>query len=73
MSDPVPLYVVGCAAEGMRVDGTCSAPVWMPYPQPVLPPLSLADGTMVAFAVVSVWAIGLKARMVFRAGRMGAF
>lgn len=73
MSEPAPLYVVGCAAENMQVDGVCSVPVWMPYPQQVLPPLTLADGTLVAFAIVSVWAIGLKARLVFRAARLGVY
>jgi hypothetical protein len=73
MSDPAPLYVVGCAAENIRQDGTCAVPVWMPYHQPVLPPLSLADGTLVAFTIVGMWAIGLKARLVFRAARIGVY
>lgn len=68
-----PLYVVGCAAESVQPDGTCAVPVWMPYHQPVLPPLSLADGALVAFAIVGVWAVGLKAKLVFRAARMGAY
>ena len=70
---PAPLYVVGCAAENMQTDGTCTVPVWMPYPQQVLPPLDLADGTLVAFAIISVWAIGLKARLAFRAARIGVY
>lgn len=70
---PAPLYVVGCAAENMQPDGTCTVPVWMPYPQQVLPPLDLADGTLVAFAIISVWAIGLKARLAFRAARIGVY
>lgn len=73
MTTPVPLYVVGCAAEHMQQDGTCTQPVWLPYPQPILPPLSLADGTLVSFAIVAVWAIGLKARLVFRAARLGVY
>lgn len=73
MSAPEPLYVVACASEHMQSDGTCLQPVWMPYPQPVLPPLDLADGTLVAFAIVSVWAIGLKARLVFKAARTGGY
>lgn len=72
MADPVP-YIAACLPENMQADGTCSAPVWLPYPQPVLPPLDLADGTLVAFAIVSVWAVGLKGRLVFRAARMGQF
>lgn len=74
MSDtPASLYVVGCAAENMQQDGTCSVPVWMPYPQQVLPPLDLADGTLVAFSIIGVWAIGLKARLAFRAARLGVY
>lgn len=69
MSQPEPLYVVGCAAANVQQDGTCLVPVWVPYHQPILPPLDLADGSVVAFAIVSVWAIGLKARLVFRAAR----
>ncbi|EKT4067073.1 TPA: hypothetical protein ACOEBN_000367 [Stenotrophomonas maltophilia] len=73
MSDPAPLYVVGCAAENVQQDGTCSVPVWMPYHQPILPPLDLADGALVAGAIVLSWAIGLKARLVFRAARIGVY
>lgn len=72
-SEPQALYVVGCAAENVQQDGVCSVPVWMPYHQPILPPLSLADGTLVAFAIVGTWAIGLKARLVFRAARIGVY
>jgi len=70
-SEPAPLYVVACAAEHAQPDGTCTVPVWVEKPQPVLPPLSLADGTLVAFAIVSVWAIGVKAKLVFRTARSG--
>lgn len=73
MSGSAPLYVVGCAAENVQQDGTCSVPVWMPYHQPILPPLDLADGTLVAGAIVLSWAIGLKARLVFRAARIGVY
>lgn len=73
MTAPESLYVVGCAAENIQQDGTCSVPVWMPYHQPILPPLDLADGTLVAFSIVSVWALGLKARLVFKAARTGGY
>lgn len=63
------MYVLGCASEHVQQDGTCAVPVWLPYPQPVLPPLTLAEGTLVAFAIVSVWALGVKARLLFRAAR----
>lgn len=73
MSEPAPLFVPTCAAENMQQDGTCTTLVWMPYPQQVLPPLTLADGTLVSFAIVGVWVVGLKARAAFRAARMGVF
>lgn len=73
MSSSEPLYVVGCDAANVLPDGTCTDPVWMPYHQPVLPPLSLADGTLVSFAIIAVWAFGLKARLIFRGARMGHF
>lgn len=67
------MYVTGCDVANVQTDGTCSVPVWLPYPQQVLPPLDLADGTLVAFSIVGVWVIGLKARLVFRAARQGQF
>lgn len=76
MSEPSPehIYIAACPAGQLQSDGTCAvAMVWMPYPQPVLPPLTLAEGTLVAFSIVGVWAIGLKGRAVFRAARMGVF
>ena len=71
MSAPQPLYVVACDAANVQQDGTCSVPVWMPYHQPVLPPLDLADGLLVSAAVLTVWAVGVKAKLVFRAARLG--
>lgn len=75
MSTPAPesMFVVGCAAENMQSDGVCTVPVWLPYHQPVLPPLSLTDGTAVAFAIASCWAVGVKARLVFRTARVGVY
>jgi len=73
MSTPESLYVAACAAENIQQDGTCAVPVWMPYHQPILPPLDLADGTLVAFAIVAVWVVGVKARLVFRAARLGVY
>jgi len=71
MTASVPMYIAACAAEHVQPDGTCLVPVWVEKPQPVLPPLDLVDGTLVAFAIVSVWAIGVKARLVFRTARNG--
>ncbi|MEN4903341.1 hypothetical protein [Luteimonas sp. TWI1437] len=73
MSAPAPFYVVACAAEHVQQDGSCAVPVHLPYHQPVIPPLSAADGSIVAFSIVGCWALGLKARMVFRAARVGHF
>lgn len=67
------MYVVACASANLQSDGTCTQPVVMPYHQPILPPLDLADGTLVAFAIVGCWAFGVKARMVFRAARVGHY
>lgn len=64
--------VAACLAEHTQPDGTCMSPVWVELPQPLLPHLDAADGTLVAFAIVSVWAIGLKAKLVFRAARGAA-
>lgn len=66
-----PLYVVACAAENMQQDGTCTVPVLLPYHQPILPPLDLEDGFLVSIAVITCWVVGIKAKLVFRAARMG--
>lgn len=73
MDEQPALLIQACTLENLSQEGVCMAPVWVEKPQQVLPPLSLADGTVVAFAIVAVWAVGLKARLVFRAARMGAF
>ena len=67
------LLIRTCAPENVTAEGECTAWLWMPYPQQVLPPLDLADGTLVAFAIVALWAVGLKARLVFRAARLGVY
>lgn len=67
------MYVIACAAQHVQTDGTCTVPVAMPYHQLVLPPLTLAEGWMVAIAIASLWAIALKAKLIFRAARMGNF
>lgn len=71
MSAQEPIYVTGCASAHIAPDGACTVPVWMPYHQPVLPPLDLADGFLVSAAVLVAWAAGVKARLVFRAARQG--
>lgn len=75
MSSPSPetLFIRACASQHINSEGECTSEVWMPYPQQVLPPLDLADGTLVAFAIIGSWAIGLKARLAFRAARIGVY
>lgn len=71
MSAPEPLYVATCATENAQTDGTCTVPVWMPYHEPILPALDLEDGFLVSFAIIGVWIIGVKAKLIFRAARIG--
>lgn len=71
MSAPTPLYVIACAAQHVQQDMTCSVPVLMPYHQPVLPPLTLAEGVMVSAGICSLWSIALAGRLLFRAARTG--
>ena len=73
MTTPATPYIQACTPENMQQDGTCSVPVWLPYPQSPWPVLDLADGTLVALSIVGVWAIGVTARLIFRAARMGNF
>lgn len=68
MSAPVP-YVLTCQPENIGPDGVCTVPVWIEKPTPVLPPLTLAEGTQVAFAIVGVWTVGLVVRLYARAGQ----
>ncbi|HEY4583745.1 MAG TPA: hypothetical protein VIG88_12945 [Lysobacter sp.] len=63
------LYVPMCTAANVQPDGSCSSVVWVEKPQPVLPPLSLAEGTAVAFGIASVWALGVVFRQYARATR----
>lgn len=71
MASPEPVYVIGCAARNLQQDGTCTAPVVLPYPEAVLPPLSIEDGFIVSVAVIGCWVVGVKAKLVFRAARAG--
>jgi hypothetical protein len=57
----------------VEFDGdVCATQAWIdvpPYPEPLFPPLTAAEGTMVSFSIIAVWTIGAKARLVFRAAR----
>ena len=50
-------------------DGTCTVPIWVEKPEQVLPPLTLAEGTQVALAIVGVWTLGLCFRLYRRAAQ----
>lgn len=62
-------YVLVCTAANVQPDGTCSVPVWIEKPSPLLPPLSFDEGVAVAFAIAGVWAVGLSLRVIWRAVR----
>ena len=64
-----PVYLQACLPEHIDGQGVCTQPVWIEKPEPVLPPLTLAEGTQVAFAIAGCWAVGLVARLYFRAGQ----
>jgi hypothetical protein len=60
------VYVQSCTAENITAEGVCTVPVWIEKPVQVLPPLTLAEGTAVAFAIVSCWTAGLLYRIYAR-------
>ena len=66
-------YVLTCALENVQPDASCSAPVWTAMPQPILPSLTLEEGAQVAFAIVSVWLVGLAVRLYVRSTRQAGF
>lgn len=55
--------VATCASENVQADGTCGVIVWSQMPQPLLPSLTAAEGAELAFAIGSVWALGLAVRI----------
>jgi len=63
------VLVQACAAENIALDGTCTVPIWVEKPEQVLPPLSLAEGTQVALAIVLCWTVGLCFRLYRRAAQ----
>lgn len=66
---PAPVYIQACLAEHITAEGVCTVPVWIEKPQPVLPPLTLAEGTQVAFAIAGCWALGVVFRQFARVSR----
>lgn len=63
-------YVQVCTAENIQADMTCSVPVWIEKPEPILPSLSFEEGTAISFAIVGVWIVGLTLRIIWRAARV---
>ncbi len=63
------VLVQACAVENIDGAGVCTVPIWVEKPEQVLPPLSLADGTQIAFAIVGVWTLGLCFRLYRRASQ----
>jgi hypothetical protein len=70
-------YVLLCDAEDYTITqdpesgvqtGTCAAPYYGPLPT-MLPEISITDGLMISGAIGAVWAIGVYARLLIRAGQ----
>lgn len=56
-----PLFLT-CDASAVDVTTQqCSAPVWVPQPQ-LFPSLSLVDGGLFGFAILTVWCAAYMAR-----------
>ena len=71
MTDPV--FVQTCAPSNITAEGVCTVPVWVEKPEPLLPNLTLAEGTQVAMAIVLVWTVGLGVRLYIRAGQQARY
>jgi hypothetical protein len=44
-----------------------------PVAEPILPPLTLAEGTAVGLSIAGCWAVGLCFRLYVRAGQSGRY
>ena len=67
------MHVLTCTSGFDPSSGNCdgsSAWVEIPsYPEPVFPPLSLADGAVVSFSIIALWSLGAKFRLMVKAAR----
>jgi hypothetical protein len=67
------MYVTTCVSGFNEAVGTCDGVVaWVQIPEqsaPLLPPLTLAEGTAISFAIVGVWTLGLGLRLYIKASR----
>lgn len=70
-------YVLLCDAEDFTitsdpdsgvVTGTCAAPYYGPLPT-MFPELSLVEGIQIAAWIGGIWALGVGARLLIRAGQ----
>lgn len=57
-----------CTAE-LDEAGDCptTAQTWVELPQPPFPALTAEEGAIISFAIVTVWSLGLYARVLIRA------
>lgn len=60
------VLIQGCAVENLSAEGVCTVPIWVEKPEQVLPPLTLAEGTVISFAIVGCWTLGLVFRLMAR-------
>jgi hypothetical protein len=67
------VYVQTCESSNIDVGGVCTVPVWVEKPNPILPTLTLAEGTQVALAIVAVWTVGLGVRLYIRVSRQSSY
>ena len=67
------MHVTTCVSGYNEATGACDGVVaWIELPaqpEPVLPPLTLAEGTAISFAIVGVWTLGLGLRLYIKASR----
>lgn len=63
------VYVHACAADNITAQGECTATIWVEKPEQVLPPLTLAEGTAIAFAIAGIWTLGVIFRVYARTAK----
>jgi hypothetical protein len=67
------VLVQACAVENLTPEGVCTVPLWVEKPEQVLPVLTLAEGTAVAFGIAGVWTVGLIFRLIARSTQQRQF
>lgn len=61
--------IQACAVENITAEGVCTVPVWVEKPTQAFPPLTLAEGTQVAFSIVACWTVGLCFKLYVKSAR----